>query len=221
MTIMTQVGNPLRQGAVHAQTLYGMFAHIPGLKVVAPSTSHDAKGLLYAAVRADDPVVFFFHSSLLAIPYGPGIEEWTALNVPEEAYEVPIGKAWTIREGTDVTIVSISYTVHESLRVAQLLDKEGISCQVVDLRSIVPLDIDHVIGCLRDTGRLLVVDEDYGFAGFSGEIIAQVVEARTPLAAPPRRVAREHVPIPYSRILDDRVRPSAARIEQAVRELLD
>jgi pyruvate dehydrogenase E1 component beta subunit len=220
VTIMTQVGNPLRQGAVHAQTLYGMFAHIPGLKVLAPSNSHDAKGLMYAAVRCDDPVVFFFHSSLLAIPYGPGIEEWTAQHVPSEAYEVPIGRARTTRVGEDVTMVSMSYTVHECLRVAQRLKEEEISCEVVDLRSIVPLDIDHVISSVRRTGRLLVVDEDYGFAGLSGEIVAQVVEAGVPLQAPPRRVTREHLPIPYSRVLDDRVRPSCARIETAVRELV-
>lgn len=220
VTIMTQVGNPLRQGAVHAQTLYGMFAHIPGLKVVAPATSHDAKGLLMASVRCDDPVVFFFHSSLLAIPYGPGIEEWTAIDVPESTYEVPIGKARTVREGADVTLVSMSYTVHECLRAAQQLDAAGISCEVVDLRSIVPLDIDHVVECVRGTGRLVVVDEDYGFAGLSGEIVAQVVESGVPLAAPPRRVTRAHVPIPYSRVLDDAVRPSIARIEAAVRDLV-
>ncbi|MBF4769361.1 alpha-ketoacid dehydrogenase subunit beta [Nocardioides agariphilus] len=220
MTIMTQVGNPLRQGAVHAQTLYGMFAHIPGLKVVAPSNSHDAKGLLYAAVRCEDPVVFLFHSSLLAIPAGPGIEEWTALDVPTEAYAVEIGKARTVREGRDVTVVSSSYTVHECLRVAQRLEALDISCEVVDLRSIVPLDIDHVVSSVARTGRLLVVDEDYAFAGLSGEIVAQVTEAGVAMSTPPRRVAREHLPIPYSRILDDQVRPSGARIEEAVRDLV-
>ncbi|MGE3286164.1 MAG: alpha-ketoacid dehydrogenase subunit beta [Pseudonocardia sp.] len=220
LTLMTQVGNPLRQGAVHAQTLYGMFAHIPGLKIVAPSNSHDAKGLMRAAVRCDDPVVYFFHSSLLAIPYGQGIEEWTAIDVPTEPYEIPLGEARTVREGTDVTVVTMSYTVHECLRVARRLAAEGVSCQVVDLRSIVPLDTAHVVDAVRGTGRLLVVDEDYGFAGLSGEIVAQVVEAGVRLRAAPVRVTREHLPIPYSRVLDDEVRPSVARIERAVRDLV-
>ena len=221
MVIMTQPGNPLRQGAVHAQTLYGMFAHIPGLKVVAPATSYDAKGLLYAAIRCDDPVVFFFHASLLALPYGPGLEEWTALGVPAESYSVPIGAARTLRPGTDLTIVSASYTVHDCLRAAQRLDADGIACEVVDLRSIVPLDTGHVLSSVRRTGRLLVVDEDYRFAGLSGEIVAQVAEAGIGLRQPPRRVTRDHLPIPYSLVLDDAVRPSAERIEAAARALAD
>lgn len=217
LTIMTQVGNPLRQGAVHAQTLYGMFSHIPGLKVVAPSNSYDAKGLLHASVRCDDPVVYFFHSSLLSIPYGSGLETWTAISVPEQAYQIPLGVARTAREGSDVTVVSASYTVHDCLRVAQQLAKEsGISCEVVDLRSLVPLDIDHIIASVEKTGRLLVVDEDYGFAGLSGEIVAQVCESGVPLRQPPRRLTRRHVPIPYSRVLDDAVRPSVSRIKECI-----
>ncbi len=219
LTIMTQVGNPLRQGAVHAQTLYGMFAHIPGLKVVAPATSHDAKGLLYAAVGCDDPVMFLFHSSLLDLPYGPGLEEWTALDVPREAYTVPLGSARTAREGTDLTIVTASYTVHDCLRAARRLAADGVSCEVVDLRSIVPLDLDHVLASVRKTGRLLVVDEDYGFAGLSGEIVAQVAESGIELRHQPRRLARDHLPIPYSSVLDDAVRPSTDRIEAAARAL--
>ncbi|WP_053204251.1 alpha-ketoacid dehydrogenase subunit beta [Jiangella muralis] len=220
MTIMTQVGNPLRQGAVHAQTLYGTFAHIPGLRLVAPATSHDAKGLLRAAIRCDDPVVFFFHSSLLAIPYGVGVEEWTALPVAEDDYEIPLGVARTIRPGDDVTVVSMSHTVHDCLRAARRLAADGISCDVVDLRTIVPLDVDHIVASVARTGRLLVVDEDYAFAGLSAQIVASVLEAGVSLAVPPARVARAHVPIPYSLPLDDAVRPGVARIEAAARALV-
>lgn len=220
LTIMAQVGNPLRQGAVHAQALFGMFAHVPGLKVVAPSTSHDAKGLLAAAIATDDPVLFLFHSSLLALPYGPGIEEWTAIDVPANAYGIPLGRANTVRCGDDVTIVTASYMVHECLRVADRLSAEGISCEVVDLRSIVPLDMDHVLDSVSRTGRVLVVDEDYEFAGLSGEIVTQVIESGVALKCPPKRVARVHVPIPYSRVLDDAVRASSPRIETALRDLM-
>lgn len=220
MTIMTQVGNPLRQGAVHAQTLYGTFAHIPGLRLVAPATSHDAKGLLRAAIRCDDPVVFFFHSSLLAIPYGVGVEEWTAVPVAEDDYEIPLGVARTIRPGDDVTVVSMSHTVHDCLRAARRLADDGISCDVVDLRTIVPLDVDHIVASVRRTGRLLVVDEDYAFAGLSAQIVTSVLEAGVSLAVPPARVTRAHVPIPYSLPLDDAVRPGVARIEAAARALV-
>lgn len=220
LTILAQVGNPLRQGAVHAQALFGMFAHVPGLKLVAPSNSHDAKGLLSAAIASDDPVMFLFHSSLLALPYGPGIEEWTAIDVPEGPCSVPLGRARTVRRGDDVTIVTVSYSVHECLRVADHLAAEGISCEVVDLRSIVPLDIGHVLESVARTGRVLVVDEDYEFAGLSGELVAQVVESGVALRCPPRRIARVHVPIPYSRVLDDEVRASALRVENAVRGLV-
>lgn len=221
ITIMTQVGNPLRQGAVHAQTLYGTFAHIPGLKLVAPATSHDAKGLLRAAVRSDDPVVFFFHSSLLAIEFGLGVEEWTAIPVPEQDYEIEIGVARTIRPGKDVTLVAASHTVHDCLRASRALEAQGVDCEVVDLRSIVPLDVATIAESVGRTGRLVVVDEDYRFSGLSAEIVATVIEAGVELSSPPRRVAREHLPIPYSIALDDRLRVSAQKIEDAVRMTLD
>lgn len=219
VTVLTQVGNPLRQGAVHAQTLFGTFAHVPGLRLVAPATSYDAKGLLRASVASDDPVFFFFHSSLLALPYGPGIEEWTALDVPETDYTVDLGSARVAREGADVTLVSASYTVHECLRAARELAERGLSCEVVDLRSIVPMDLETVLGSVAKTGRLVVVDEDYLGFGVSAEILAAVAERGVEMRSAPQRVARAHVPIPYSIALDDAVRPSVSRITAAVERI--
>lgn len=219
LTLITQVGNPLRQGAVHAQTLYGTFAHIPGLRLVAPSTSYDAKGLLRSAVLSDDPVVFFFHASLLALPHGPGLDEWTAIDVPEEDYTVPLDRAVTRREGDQVTVVAASLMVHEGLRAALAAEQEGISVEVVDLRSIAPLDMDHILESVSKTGRLVVVDEDYRESGLSGEIVARVVESGVALRAAPERVAREHLPIPYSALLDDAVRPTPEKILAAIRKV--
>jgi pyruvate dehydrogenase E1 component beta subunit len=157
---------------------------------------------------------------LLSIPFGPGIEEWTAVAVPEEAFEVPIGVARTVREGDDITVVSVSYSVHDCLRVAKELQGHGISCEVVDVRSVVPLDVNHIVSSVRKTGRLLVVDEDYGFAGLSGEIVAQVCESGVSLRQRPRRVTRRHLPIPYSRVLDDAVRPGPMQIQHAIEEMV-
>lgn len=218
LTLMTQVGNPLRQGAVHAQTLYGTFAHIPGLRLVAPATSYDAKGLLRSAVLSDDPVVFFFHASLLALPHGPGIEKWTAIDVPEEDYALPLDRAAVRREGDQVTVVAASLMVHESLRAALAAEDDGISAEVIDLRSIAPLDMDTILGSVAKTGRLVVVDEDYRESGLSAEIVARVVESGLALRAAPERVTREHVPIPYSAPLDDAVRPTPAKILAAMRK---
>ena len=220
LTLMTQVGNPLRQGAVHAQTLYGTFAHLPGLRLVAPSTSYDAKGLLRTAVLSDDPVVFFFHAGLLALPHGPGIEEWTAIEVPDGDYAVPLGQAVTRRAGDDVTVVAASLMVHEALRAARAAASEEISAEVIDLRSIAPLDMDHILESVSRTGRVVVVDEDYRESGLSGEIVARVVESGVALHAVPERVTRAHVPIPYSAGLDDAVRPTPAKILDAVRRTI-
>lgn len=219
LTLMTQVGNPLRQGAVHAQTLYGTFAHVPGLRLVAPSTSYDAKGMLRSAVLSDDPVVFFFHASLLALPHGPGVEEWTAINVPEEDYTVPLDRAVTRRVGDHVTVVAASLMVHEALRAAVSAEQDGISVEVVDLRAIAPLDLDGVVESVSKTGRLVVVDEDYRESGLSGEIVARVVESGVSLRATPERVTRAHVPIPYSATLDDAVRPTPVKILESIRRV--
>lgn len=219
LVLTTAVGGGYSDGAQHSQCLWGTFAHLPGMKVVVPSNPHDAKGLMTAAIRDDNPVVYMFHKGLLGLP-------WMAANpratgpVPEEAYEVPIGKAAVARPGSDVSIVTLSLSVHRALDVAEDLAGEGIDCEVVDLRGLVPLDTDTILESVGRTGRLLVVDEDYLSFGLSGEVIARVAEHDPGLLrAPARRVAVPDVPIPYARSLERAVLPSTDRIRQSVIEL--
>ena len=190
---------------------------MPGMKVVVPSNPADAKGLMTAAIRDDDPVVYVFHKGVMGLP-------WMAKNprsldeVPEGDYTVPIGKANVVREGKDCTVVTLSLSVHHALDVADKLAGEGIDVEVIDLRSLVPLDRDAIVGSVAKTGRLVVVDEDYLSYGVSGEVVASVVD-RDPglLRAPAQRVAVPDVPIPYAHDLEYAVLPRQDRIERAVR----
>lgn len=217
MVLMTATGGGYSDGAQHSQCLWGTFAHLPGMKVVVPSNPYDAKGLMSAAIESDDPVVFMFHKGIMGLG-------WMAKNkrsigaVPEEEYIVPIGKAKVAREGTDVTIVTLSLSVQHSLDVAEKLEAEGISVEVIDLRSLVPLDRDAIVRSVTKTGRLIVVDEDYQSFGLSGEIIAVVAEHDPTLLKSVSRVCVPDVPIPYARELEYAVLPTPARIEAAVRE---
>ncbi|KFF59814.1 pyruvate dehydrogenase [Cryobacterium sp. MLB-32] len=217
MVLMTATGGGYSDGAQHSQCLWGTFAHLPGMKVVVPSNPYDAKGLMAAAIESDDPVVFMFHKGIMGLG-------WMAKNkrsigaVPEEEYIVPIGKAKVAREGTDVTIVTLSLSVQHSLDVAEKLEAEGISVEVIDLRSLVPLDRDAIVRSVTKTGRLIVVDEDYQSFGLSGEIIAVVAEHDPTLLKSVSRVCVPDVPIPYARELEYAVLPTPARIEAAVRE---
>ncbi|MHB1172398.1 MAG: alpha-ketoacid dehydrogenase subunit beta [Lacisediminihabitans sp.] len=217
MVLMTATGGGYSDGAQHSQSLWGTFAHLPGMKVVVPSNPYDAKGLMTAAIRSNDPVVFMFHKGIMGLG-------WMAKNkrsvgaVPEEPYEVPIGKARVAREGTDVTIVTLSLSVDHSLDVAEKLEKEGISVEVIDLRSLVPLDRDAIVASVSKTGRLIVVDEDYQSFGLSGEVIASVAERKPELLKHVSRVCVPDVPIPYAHELEYAVLPTPARIEAAVRE---
>ncbi|WP_291381552.1 alpha-ketoacid dehydrogenase subunit beta [Demequina sp.] len=217
MVLMTATGGGYSDGAQHSQCLWGTFAHLPGMKVVVPSNPYDAKGLMAAAIDSDDPVVFMFHKGIMGLG-------WMAKNnraigaVPEEEYIVPIGKARVAREGTDVTIVTLSLSVHHSLDVAEKLEAEGISVEVIDLRSLVPLDRDAIVRSVTKTGRLVVVDEDYQSFGLSGEVIAVVAEHDASLLTSVSRVCVPDVPIPYARELESIVLPTPARIEAAVRE---
>lgn len=219
MVLMTAVGGGYSDGAQHSQCLWGTFAHLPGMKVVVPSNPYDAKGLMTAAIRSDDPVVYMFHKGVMGLP-------WMAKNrrsiaaVPEEDYEVEIGRAKVIREGTDATLVTLSLTVHHALDVAEKLAEEGISVEVIDLRSVVPLDHETIIASVGRTGRLVVADEDYQSFGLSGEIISRVVEQDPTALQAVRRVCVPDVPIPYARDLEYAVLPTASRIETAVREVL-
>lgn len=217
MVLMSATGGGYSDGSQHSQNLWGTFAHLPGMKVVVPSTPYDAKGLMTASIRSDDPVVFLFHKGIMGLG-------WMKKNrrsigaVPEEPYEVPIGKARVAREGTDVTVVTVSLSVHHALDVAEKLEGEGISVEVLDLRSLVPLDREAIVASVSKTGRLVVVDEDYQSFGMTGEVIASVAERNPALLRHVSRVAVPDVPIPYARELEYAVLPTPARIEAAIRE---
>ena len=204
MVIRAQQGGGRGNGAQHSQSFEAMFTHIPGMKVVIPATPYDAKGLLKSAIRDDNPGMFIEHK-LLYNTKGP---------VPEEEYTLPIGKADVKRVGADMTIVSYSRQVLFALQAAETLQKEhGISAEVIDLRSTVPLDIDTVIASLRKTHRLLVTHEAHAACGVGAEIIAQIVEkAFDELDAPIVRVAGMNVPIPVAKQLEDAALPQPADI---------
>jgi pyruvate dehydrogenase E1 component beta subunit len=222
LVLLAGTGNPLRQGISHSQTLHGVFAHLPGLKVVTPSSPYDAKGLLISAIRDDAPVLYLFHKILLEFQGLPSTGGSPAAEaVPEEGYEVELGQALVRRRGTDVTIVTLSYMVRQSLIAAHLLEAEGIDAEVLDLRTVVPLDRAAIRQSVAKTGRLLVVDEDYRSFGLSGEVITSVVESGfDSLKAAPARLAREDLPIPYSRVLEDVVVPNPETIANRVRQLV-
>jgi acetoin:2,6-dichlorophenolindophenol oxidoreductase subunit beta len=216
MVLMTATGAGYSDGTQHSQSLWGTFAHLPGMKVVVPASPYDAKGLMAAAIQSDDPVVFMFHKGAQGLA-------WMAKNprsigpVPEEEYIVPIGKARVAREGKDVSIVTLSLSVQHSLDVAEKLAAEGIDVEVIDLRTVKPLDRATIAASVAKTGKLIVVDEDYQSFGVSGEVIASVVEAGVTMSHVDR-VCVPDVPIPFARELEHAVLPSPARIEAAVRK---
>ncbi len=215
MVLMTSTGGGYSDAGQHSQCLHGTFAHLPGMKVVAPSNAYDAKGLMTAAIRDDNPVIFMFHKALQGMGW-LGTEPGAIVNVPEESYTVPFGKANTLREGEDVTIVGLTTGVHHGLKAAESLAEKGVSAEVIDLRTLVPLDREHVIDSVRKTGRLIVVDEDYRSYGVTGEIIASVAERDVSmLKAPPRRVAYPDIPIPYSRPMEQGALPNADKVVAA------
>ncbi|MFN8136137.1 MAG: alpha-ketoacid dehydrogenase subunit beta [Propionicimonas sp.] len=220
MVLTTAVGGGYSDGAQHSQCLWGVFAHLPGMKVVVPSSPADAKGLMTAAIRDDSPVVYMFHKGVMGLP-------WMVKNprsidtVPEGEYVVPIGKAAVAREGSDVTVVTISLSVHHALDVAESLQADGISVEVLDLRSLVPLDREAVLTSVAKTGRLVVVDEDYRSFGMSGEVVASVAEVDPGLLrTAPQRVAVPDLPIPYAHALEHAVLPRHDRIEAAIRKVM-
>jgi pyruvate dehydrogenase E1 component beta subunit len=220
VVLTTAIGGGYSDGAQHSQTLYGMFAHLPGMKIVIPSTPYDAKGLMTSAIRDDNPVLFFFHKGVMGLGWMTPNPRATG-PVPEEPYTVPIGKADVKREGRDVTIVTVSLMVHRALDAADALAAEGVEAEVLDLRSLAPLDREAIAESVRKTRRLLVVDEDYKSFGMTGEVIATAVEeAFDYLDAPPARLAEPDVPIPYSRPLEQFVLPQTDRIAAAARALV-
>jgi pyruvate dehydrogenase E1 component beta subunit len=212
LVIRTVGGGGRQLGATHSQTPDVVFAHFPGLKVVAPSTPADAKGLLKSAIRDDDPVFFIEHATLYQVRG----------EVPDdEDYLVPIGVSDVKRAGDDVTIVSYSKMLQTSLQAAEQLAKEGIEAEVIDLRTLRPLDIRPVVESVHKTNRLVIVEEGWRSYGIGAEIASRVTElAFDHLDAPPRRVAQAEVPLPYNRRLEQMALPQTADIVRAVHDVL-
>ena len=211
VVIRAMCGAGFRAAAQHSQMLTPLFTHIPGLKVVCPSTPYDTKGLLVQSIRDNDPVIFLEHKNLY------GLEG----EVPESLYAIPFGEANVVREGKGATIVTYGLMVHRSLDAATALAKEGIDVEVVDLRTLSPLDIDTVIESVEKTGRLVCVDEANPRCNIATDIAAQVaMKAFGALKAQIELVTPPHVPVPFSPPLEDAYIPGAAQIAAAVKRTL-
>jgi 2-oxoisovalerate dehydrogenase E1 component len=196
----------------HSGMYHSIYSHIPGLRVVIPSNPFDAKGLMAHALRSDDPVLFLEHRELMQSKGA----------VPEGHYEIPFGQARVVVTGGDVTIVALSFMVTHALSAAEQLSSEGISVEIVDPRTVSPLDVNSILRSVAKTGRLLVVDEAFGPCGFASEIAAQVADAGfNDLDAPIKRLHGAFAPTPYAPALEEVVVPNVARIVQAVRALLE
>jgi pyruvate dehydrogenase E1 component beta subunit len=211
------------RGAQHAQSPEAFFTHVPGLKVVAPSNAYDAKGLLKAAIRDENPVLVFEHK-LLYGSKGPRSERGAvtaAADVPDEDYVVPIGQGAVRRPGTDVTIVASLLMVYRALQAAEALAAQGIQAEVIDPRTLVPLDKDLIFASVQKTGRLVIVEEDNLTNGWGAEVAALVAdEAFVWLDAPIKRVAAPDTPPPFAPVLEQLYVPSVERIVAAVRATL-
>jgi len=202
------VGNGL--AGQHSQSLEALFYHIPGLQVVMPATPYDAKGLLKASIRSDSPVIFIEHKQLYM----------TEGEVPEEEFEVPIGKADIKRPGKDVTLVTYSFMVGESMKAAAALEKEDIDIEVIDLRTLTPMDMDAIFSSVKKTGRLVVVHEAIQRGGIGGDIVANVVsDAFYDLEAPVKRIAGKNTIIPFNVSLEKECIPSVDEIAEGVRQV--
>ncbi len=209
------------RGAQHAQSLEGFFTHVPGLKVICPSTAYDAKGLMKQAIRDDNPVLVFEHKLL----YGGKRKEKDAIStigeVPEEDYTIEFGKAAVRREGKDITIVANLLMNYKALEAAQILEQEGISCEVIDPRTLVPFDYETVVNSLKKTGRLMIVHEDNYNCGWGAQLGSWIAENQIFLLdAPIVRVATYDTPIPFSPVLENYVIPSKERIVEEARKLM-
>jgi len=222
MVITASTGGGFSDAGQHSQSLHGLFAHVPGLKVVVPSNPHDAKGLMITAIRDDNPVVYLFHKAILGLPVMGYIDATIDDAVPAEPYAIPFGQARRVREGSDVTIVGLSQTVQKAAVAAQRLADAGISAEVIDPRTLVPLDVESIVRSVAKTGRLLVVDEDYLNFGMTGEIAAVIAERldSVRLRAPIRRLGVPGVSIPYSPALEKVVIPQVDQIVAAATALM-
>jgi pyruvate/2-oxoglutarate/acetoin dehydrogenase E1 component len=209
LTITTIGGAGVSAAAQHSQSLEALFCHIPGLKVVMPSTPHDAKGLAAACIREDNPTLFVLHKKMLGVRG----------HVPEERYLIPLGEAKVTRSGDDVTIVSWGKTAADSLVAADALAADGIDAEVIDLRTLSPLDIDTVITSVKKTNRVVIAHEAVRFGGFGAEVAAQIQESAFDyLDAPVGRVGAPYSPVPFTPALESRYVPDASRIAEGVRD---
>jgi pyruvate dehydrogenase E1 component beta subunit len=212
LVVRTANGGGLGFGAQHSQATENWAAAVPGLKVAAPSTPADVIGMLAAAVRSDDPVVFFEHKGLFA----------SRGEAPPPDYVLPLGQAATVRSGTDITVVALAATVPLALAAADDLASSGVSAEVIDLRCLVPLDMATVLASVGRTSRLLIVEENPYQGGWGGTIASIVAdEGFELLDAPVRRVAAACVPLPFADALEDEVIPTTAKVSAAIRALLD
>ena len=212
VTIRAMYGAGLRAGAQHSQALYPMFTHIPGLKVVVPSSPYEVKGLLAQSIRDNDPVIFFEHKAMYDVTG----------EVPEESYTIPFGEANIVREGDDATVVAIGRMVSVAAEAAKELEGSGISIEIIDPRTVSPLDLETILESVEKTGRLVVVDEASPRCNIATDISAQVVsEAFGDLKAPVKMVSPPHVPVPFAGPLEDLYIPSAQDIINAVKTVTE
>ena len=212
MVIRTVSGGGRQLGATHSQTPDVIFAHFPGLKVVAPGTPEDAKGLLKSAIRSNDPVLFIEHATMYQV----------RAEVPEGDYSIPIGVSKIQRPGKDITIISYSKGLELSMKAAEELSKEGIDAEVIDLRTLRPLDMDPVIESFKKTNRAVIVEEGWKSFGIGAEVSSRIYEeAFDYVDAPIKRVAQKEVPLPYSRDLEQLALPQVPDIVDAVKEVLN
>ena len=211
VVIRAMVGAGFRAAAQHSQMLTPLFAHIPGLKLVCPSNAYDAKGLLIQSIRDNDPVIFCEHKNLYA----------SEADVPEESYTIPFGEANVVRDGKHVTIATYGLMVQRSLDAAAVLAKQGVECEVIDLRTLSPIDTDTVIESVEKTGRLVCVDEANPRCSIASDISATVSQAAfRSLKAGIQMVTAPHTPVPFSPALEDLYIPSAAQIVTAVQKTM-
>jgi pyruvate dehydrogenase E1 component beta subunit len=220
MVINTAVGGGYSDAGHHSQVLWPTFAHMPGLKVVCPTNAHDAKGLMTAAIRDDNPVIFMFHKNLQGVGF-LGVVKRSVVEVPVDPYTVPIGSVAVAREGTDVTVVGVGATVHLALDAAAEMEQRGVSVEVIDVRTIQPLDRAGICRSVRKTGRLIVVDDDYLSYGLTGEVVASVTEqAWAGLKAAPIRVAYPDITCPFSPVMEQFALPDTRKVVAAIEQVL-
>ncbi|MCI0796908.1 MAG: alpha-ketoacid dehydrogenase subunit beta [Chloroflexi bacterium] len=213
LTIMTGTGAGTNSAAQHSETVYSVFTHYPGLKVVVPSNPYNVKGLYAAAIRDDDPVIICNNRQLMGVRFD--------VDVPEEDYVVPIGKADIAREGTDVTLVGMSYTTRVCLEAAKDLEAQGYSAEVVDLLSLSPMDDEAILESVKKTRKIVIVDEDYPRCSIASDVAALVAEqAFDYLDAPPKRLNPPHTSVPYSKALEALFVPTKEQVVAAALEVM-